>query len=294
MLRFFIMQPLLESNGFSLQMSNFLFFLLVFSTVLLAAAGYIINDVYDIDTDKINRPDKVIVGKSISIRAAENLYLILNTVAVGIGIYISFVIGLRFISLAFLLVAGLLYFYSTVYKSQFLLGNLIVAFFAALVPLMVMLFEGALLKVKFKFFEGSLSYYNYLIGWIGFYATFAFLISFAREIIKDMQDIKGDAQLGQKTLPVTFGLKVSKYIVLIILTLTSIIVFYILVCYLHDPVSLAYIVPLVLSPILYTGWVIFKASEKKDFERASTLCKLIMLTGIMYTLLARYILFGYL
>jgi len=100
-----------------------------------------------------------------------------NIIAVIIGIYISYKIGIRSVSIVFLLVAGLLYFYSTTYKSQLVLGNLMVAFFAAVVPMMVILFELPLLSAKYKAFIGSSFNFNFIIGWFGFYSLFAFLVS---------------------------------------------------------------------------------------------------------------------
>ncbi len=290
MLRFFVLIPLLESNGLNEQMGNFCFLLLALSTMLLAAAGYIINDLYDVDADMKNKPEKVVIGKSIKLRKAENLHLLLNAIAVAIGIYISYRIGLRSVSLSFLLVAGLLYFYSTTYKGQLVFGNILVAFFAALVPLMVVMFELPLLNAKYKLFLSPHFNFNYLLVWFIIYAVFAFLISFAREIVKDMEDFSGDAANGYNTLPVKCGMKFSKIVTISVLTVTAILVFYFLIVFIHDPVSLVYILPFIVLPLIYTGYFILKASGKNDYEKASLYLKLIMLAGIFYSPFVKFIL----
>ncbi len=290
MLRYFILLPLLESYGLNPQMKDFDFFLLVLATALLASAGYIVNDLYDLNTDKINKPSKVIIGNFIGIRLAENLHLLLNFIAIVIGIYISFSIGIRSVSLAFLIVAGLLYFYSTTYKSLLIAGNLIVAFLAALVPFMILLFELPLLKAKYKIFEGPSFNFNFLILWFGFYAVFAFLVNLAREIVKDLQDFDGDSSNEIRTLPVVYGIKASKIAVLVVLLLIVSLIVYLLIRFIHDPISLTYILPFVLYPVVYAAWIVYYASEKNDYKRASLSCKLIMLTGILYSLIVKYVL----
>ena len=125
---------------------NLQFFLLVLSTVFIAGAGYIINDYFDTRTDMINKPARVVVGVEVGRRQAMILHAMLNIIGVGIGIYLGFYIKLPALSLVFMLATGLLWFYSTTYKRQFLVGNLSVSFLTGLVPLMVVLFEIPLLN----------------------------------------------------------------------------------------------------------------------------------------------------
>jgi 4-hydroxybenzoate polyprenyltransferase len=288
-LRYCILIPLLDRYGLNLQLSNFVFFLLVLSTILLAAAGYIINDVYDVDSDKVNKPGKVIVGKYFTSQFAEYMSIILNILAVIIGIYISYKIGIRSVGVIFLLVAGLLYFYSTTYKSQLILGNLMVAFFAAVVPMMVVLFELPLLTAKYKTFISSSFNFNFLIAWFGFYSFFAFLISLIREIVKDMEDFEGDSAYGQKTLPVAFGMGVSKFVVVFLTAITLAFLVYLVVKYLYQLFALLYILPFILTPVIIIGWLTILAKEKKDYTTISKICKILMLAGILFAVMARYV-----
>jgi 4-hydroxybenzoate polyprenyltransferase len=284
---------MLEWAGMNIQLSSFNFFLLVLSTVILTAAGYIINDVNDVDADNINKPDKVIIGNYVSSKAAEYIYVFLNFIAIGLGIYVSYKIEVRFVSLAFMMVAALLYFYSTSYKGQLILGNIVVSAFAAIVPLMVLLFELPLLRKKYNAFELTSSdiSLNPIIRWVAAFSVFAFLISLAREIVKDMEDIEGDSYCEIRTLPVAYGLKVSKISVFSILVIILLLVAYLVIFYLNDPISFFYITSFVILPLIYTTFLTLKAKEKTDYSKISYLCKLIMFTGIMYCVVVRFIFF---
>jgi 4-hydroxybenzoate polyprenyltransferase len=283
-----LLKPLLISNGVNIVTTNLNFFLLTLSVVLLTAAGYIINDVNDVSSDMVNKPEKVIIGKYIGIRPAENIYLVLNFLAIGIGVYISFTIGLRSVSMAFLLVAGLLYFYSTTYKSQLILGNIIVAIFASLVPIMVVLFELPLLKMKYKtFLDYSNFNFNFIIAWFGFYAIFAFIINLIREIIKDIEDFEGDRSYGYNTLPIAIGVKFSKLISFVLIAILLTLILYCLFIYLYNPVSIIYISIFIILPILFLIYKLAFANSKVDYSIASNICKLIMLAGVFYVLIVK-------
>ncbi|NJO93104.1 MAG: UbiA family prenyltransferase [Chloroflexia bacterium] len=126
---------------FVLQMSEFDFFILMLATVCLTAAGYVINDYFDTKTDSLNRPKTVIVGKSISRRSAMAIHIVLNAIGVIGGFYASWKVGHPKFGFIFVLAAGILWYYSTTYKRQFLVGNLIVSLLTAMVPLMVILLK---------------------------------------------------------------------------------------------------------------------------------------------------------
>ena len=292
-MRYCLLIPLLETNGVSIQISHLNFFFLTLSIVLLAAAGYIINDINDVEPDKVNKPEKVIVGKNISAKSAEAIYMVINAVAIGLGIYISYSIKIQSVSISFVLVAGLLYFYSGTYKGQLILGNLMVSIFAAFVPILVLLFELPLLKAKYSFFISSNFNFNFLIAWFGFYALFAFLTNLIREIIKDIEDFEGDSAFGQNTLPVKFGAQIAKYVVISLITITTILVIYILFKYLHDIFTIVFAIPFIIGPLVYLWSIVFKAKEKKDYTWASKVSKYIMVAGVMYIFLVKFILLNH-
>ena len=290
LMRYCLLQPLLETNGLFLIQSHIKFFLLTLSTVLIAASGYIINDLNDIDADKINKPEKLIAGKYLSIKFLDNMYLFLNFFGIALGVYVSYSTGLKTVSVVFLLVAGLLYFYSTTYKVQLILGNIMVAVFSALVPFMVFIFDMPLIRQKFREFESTSFNFNYIIAWFAFYAFFAFIITLTREIIKDIEDFEGDKAYGKHSLPVAFGTQASKLVVISLLLFLLIIICFSFFRFLNDAFSLIYIVPFIIAPIIYVLFILIKAKEKLEFTKASFWCKAIMITGILYTLLVKFVL----
>ena len=219
--------------------------------------------------------------------------MVINAVAIGLGIYISYSIKIQSVSISFVLVAGLLYFYSGTYKGQLILGNLMVSIFAAFVPILVLLFELPLLKAKYSFFISSNFNFNFLIAWFGFYALFAFLTNLIREIIKDIEDFEGDSAFGQNTLPVKFGAQIAKYVVISLITITTILVIYILFKYLHDIFTIVFAIPFIIGPLVYLWSIVFKAKEKKDYTWASKVSKYIMVAGVMYIFLVKFILLNH-
>ncbi len=275
---------------FELQFSEFNFLLLVLSTVFLTAAGYVINDYFDAKTDLLNNPAKVIVGKIIPRRIAMASHIILNVLGIGLGAYISFFVGMPFLFIVFILVAGLLWFYSTTYKRQFLIGNLIVALLTALVPLMVILFEIPLLNKAYGHillqYETSLTV---LVAWVAGFSFFAFITTMTREIIKDIEDFEGDSAYGRRTLPVVLGIAISKWVVVGLQIITVAAMVFVYFKYLKDNITMIYMVVALLLPYVLLIYRIVKAEKKSDYHFASNLSKFIILAGIFYSLVVYYI-----
>lgn len=291
-MRYLIMSPLLPSDSFELQFGELQFALLVFSTMLIAAAGYIINDYFDTRADLINKPLRVVVGVSISRKKAMILHMILNILGVGIGVYLAFYIGLPSLSLVFVLSTGLLWFYSTNYKKQFLVGNLIVAFLTALVPFMVVLFEIPLLNREYG--EVMIRYdsnFSYLFAWVSAFSFFAFMTTLIREIVKDAEDLEGDDAYGMKTVPIVLGTFWTRVLVIILILLTLSALVFLLFRYIFysvdppDYISLVYFSVLLLFPMVLLAIQVMIARDKRTYHRASILIKLIMLSGILYSVL---------
>jgi len=277
--------PVLE-----LQLTHFQFLSLVLSTIFLTAAGYVINDYFDTKTDLLNRPDRVIVGKIIPRRWAMFIHITLNVLGIGFGFYVSYSLGMTYLVFVFLIVTGLLWFYSTTYKRQFLVGNLLVAFLTALVPFMVVLFE---LPPVIKTYSALLNQYqvhlNYIVIWVGGFSFFAFMTTLVREILKDMEDFEGDRAYGRRSLPVVLGLKYSKMVVyaLIILIIVALICVYFF--YLRDTLTLLYILVGLILPLVYIMLKLSRAETQGDYHLVSSLSKLVMLLGLGYSIVARVI-----
>jgi len=290
LMRWGILEPMLEVNQFDLQLDSFHFFLLVLSTVCITAAGYVINDYFDTHTDLLNRPREVIVGTKIHRRFAMIFHIVLNVIGVGLGFYLSFHIGIPYLGLIFLLVSGVLWFYSTTYKRQFLVGNLIVAFLTALVPLMVVVFEIPLLNEEYK--EVLLKHnmnFMYLFYWVLVFAFFAFMMNLMREIIKDVEDYEGDRVYGRKSLPVMLGVKASKNIVNTLILVTLVGLNFVYFSYLEDTLTLIYFSLFLYIPFIFLIAKNVKAADRADFEYIGNVLKVIMLFGVLYALVARHI-----
>ncbi|MFD2512988.1 geranylgeranylglycerol-phosphate geranylgeranyltransferase [Pontibacter locisalis] len=240
------------------------FALLTFATVCIAAAGYIINDYYDVKIDAINRPDRILVGRAIRRRRAMFAHIILSLIGIAIGFWLSVPVGLINVG-AVLLLWG----YSARLKKMLLIGNVVVALLSASMLLVVAVQADKLNKITLS------------------YALFALLISLIREIIKDMEDVKGDASFDCRTLPIVAGLRNTK---LVLYPIIGIFQAFLIVVILHPRTAIifdAYMLLLVMLPSVWLVIKLMRADRKRDFTFLSNLNKFIMLTGILSMLLVR-------
>lgn len=300
-MRFCIIEPLLQfkysrilEHTLTLQFSNFYFFLFVLSIVFLAAAGYVINDYFDRRIDLINRPESVVVGKSIDRRYAMALHTTLNIIAIAIGAYLSVKTHIYFIVFEYFVITGLFWFYSTTYKRQFLVGNLIVSFMTALVPLQVVPFDLVLLNRHYADFLMQ-NHTNFLVIliWLLFFAIFAFLTNLIREIIKDCEDYNGDKSYKRKTIPIVWGRETAKKIIVVLSLFTASLLVYTYFKYLNDTITFWYFLIALIIPLFYINFRTIKAKNKKDYHFISQFLKLIMFAGVMYSFVARYIMMNW-
>lgn len=295
-MRYLVMEPLLPSSTFELQFGDFQFALLVFSTICIAAAGYIINDYFDTQADLINKPRRVVVGIKISRRIAMILHAVLNIIGVGIGVYLAFYINLPSLSLVFMIATGLLWFYSTNYKRQFLVGNLSVAFLTGLVPLMVVLFEIPLLNREYgEVMIRNNANFNYIFAWVCAFSFFAFLTTLIREVIKDAEDFEGDRAYGMKTIPIVLGSFWTKFLLVTLIAGTLFVLIVLLLKYIvfsvepMDYLSMTYFALCLVLPLILLAVQVLSTDSKKGYRRASGLIKLVMLAGILYSVLVFYL-----
>jgi len=282
LVRWCLIQPMLAFRQLSPAFSDFQFSLLVLSTVLIAAAGYIINDYYDTDADQINKPEKVIIGKSIGKSTALFFYWSFNIIAVLAGFYLGFKMNMPNLVTIQLLSCGMLWFYSESYKKMLLVGNLVIAVLAALVPLLVGVYEliaergtGAVLSPYFP--------YSTIPLFITGYALFAFLTTLTREIIKDIEDTEGDRADNCTTLPIVWGTNAAKFIIIflciVMISLLGYVEFNQVMT--KDYISFSYFLILVQFPLLYLMYIVARAQTKTAYHFASSVTKFIMLTGTM-------------
>ena len=285
LIRYYVIEPLLGFNGLVLQMSTVDFCLLVLATLLMTAAGYSINDYFDTKIDLKNRPDEIVVGKTIKRRVAMVLHIVLSVIGILIGIFIAFKNHLYGLALINILTMVLLWFYSTRFKHQLVIGNLIISMLAALVALIVGLYEIPLLKIMSPEFVNT-TQYHLIWFWILGYSIFAFVTTLAREIIKDSEDIEGDKQYGSVTIPVRFGLEKTKYIVVSIVGIMVLSIGYLQFLFFSDWQAVVYISVLIHIPLFFLIWTIIKATDQKDYHRASWVMKFVMVAGILFAIVA--------
>ena len=286
-----IVAPILQVSDFEALSSGVNLFLLIMATVFIAAGGYVLNDYFDTKIDAINRPEKVIVGQKIDKNTVMRFYQILTAVGVACGLLLSFLARNYTLAFIFVVIPGLLWFYSSNYKRQFLVGNLVVSFCAALSVLVVAISEVVFLQNKF----GELIFYTpipqMIYSWIGGFSLFAFVLTWIREIIKDMEDEKGDREMECRTMPIKWGIKNTKIFLYALISLTIIVLF--LVGNLYIPfdgmLSVRYIIFGVILPLIALIYLIFKAETSADFRQASTLSKIVMMIGVLYSLVFYYL-----
>lgn len=283
---FCILYPAIHPNEFFSDEFG-LFLLLVFSSVFIAAGGYVINDYFDLNIDQVNKPNRIIVEKVIHRRWAIIWHWIFSTAGVVMGFYISFVTRNWLIGLSNVVCVLLLWVYSTTFKKKLLSGNIIISLLTAWVVFVVFFF--------IDYFPS-----NIIPGWqmhgaveehvhrrvmrlTFLYGGFAFVISLIREVIKDMEDMEGDARYGCKTMPIVWGIPVAKVFTgvwLMVLT-GSLLAIQFYAMYLGWWWSILYCTLLIIIPLLWIARKLYVATTSSDFGYLSGAVKFVMLTGIL-------------
>lgn len=277
---------LFEPFGIATTLEDLQFWLLVTSMVALAAAGNIINDLYDEAADKINKPHKKIIGKQLSEKAAFNAFLLLNIIGVGIGFYLSNYVGKPSFVALFILPSAFLYLYASQIKGTVLVGNLVVSIMVAMIIVMVGIFD-LIPAITQQNKATQKVIFSILVD----YGIFALLLNFVREMVKDQEDITGDYNAGYKTLPVMLGQSRSnKIIFLTALLPVAGVVYYIYEYLYHNRVATLYALLFILGPLLYFLVKIAGAKSIKNYRHLSLLLKLVLAAGLLSVGLYRFIL----
>lgn len=225
------------------------------ATISIAAAGYIINDYFDVKIDVVNKPERVVIGRYLKRRVAMGTHQILNVAGVLLGLLVS-----KWIFLINVFSVTLLWFYSERFKRTTLVGNLVVSLLTAMSVLVVTVAYPENRRLVF------------------IYALFSFAITLVREIIKDMEDVRGDASHGCRTLPIVWGIRRTK-IVVYGLVAAFITTLYLMAHSLNNP-TLAWLFTALLLPIAWLVYRLVFADTRREFARLSALCKCIMLLGL--------------
>jgi 4-hydroxybenzoate polyprenyltransferase len=261
--------------------SDFHFTILIIVTALTASAGNIINDIYDIKIDQVNKPKKVFINQIISESSAFRLYIALNTISMGLIFWVYSQIDWFLIWMypfGFFLTWSMLWLYSYRYKKSVLRGNIIVGIFVSFVPWSVCYPElvNALI--------GKIPYDSIFIFTGILYILFAFVSTILREIIKDIEDKDGDAQFGGKTLPIVYGVKKAKRIAQLFgVLLVSMVIFSVILLAQNNLIwSAIYGITVIIIPVLYIIFRLEKENQKAGFHQLSQWSKLVMLGGLVF------------
>ena len=289
-----LINPLIMQYGLLPLTPAWMVWLVILSTVIIAAAGYVINDYFDLKIDRINKPDKVLIGDVISKDFAVRMYQILTVIGIALGLIVAVVLKSFTIGFIYILVPGLLWFYSASYKRQMFVGNLMIALMSGLVILLPLLVEETVLSTYYGELLRMTPISKTLFSWVCGFAGFAFLWTLIREIIKDAQDIAGDSEMECRTIPIVWGETVSKIIVSCLVVLAIGLLYLAVSRWMIFPselgfsITIRYVVFGIALPSVCL-LVLLWSNSCKAYRNASGMVKFIMLVGILYTLVFYYI-----
>lgn len=269
----------LKQQGVWLALADWQFGLLVLCTVLLAAAGYVVNDIFDQQTDQENKPSRVIVGTKISEEHAYYFYAGLNVTGVAIGFYLSNVIQKPGFAAIFILIAAALYFYATSLKQMMVIGNIVVALILATSVLIIVVFD-----IFPATYDGNKQQMVNVSSVLLDYAVFAFIINLIREMVKDLEDVNGDYNQGMNTLPIALGVgRTARVVFFLSLAPIAILLWYVNKYYFVNNLylSVIYALVFVVAPLIYFTVRMWSAKSQKDFRHLSLVLKLVIFFGVV-------------
>ena len=281
--------PILDQAAFGEQLPGYILLLIMLATVFIAAGGYVINDYFDVKIDRINRPDELIVTRSISKPSAMRLSMALSGTGIICGIAAAGMLRSWTLGILFVIIPGLLWFYSSSYKRLFMVGNLIIALLAGVAPMVVAMANVAILQLRYGTILAYTTLPHDIYAWVGGFALFAFLLTWIREIIKDMQDQMGDRELECHSMPVVWGEKWTKVFVTGLIVLTIALVGHLWYHVLPFPIgwsslSTRYIALGIVTPMICTLWLLWAAKIPSDYKTCQQVVKFTMLIGMLYSI----------
>lgn len=280
MFRFFILPFVYAENHLgseSIKLTAPLFYLLVIASVCIAAAGYIINDYFDVNIDQVNKSARVIVGKLIKKRSAILLHAMLSLVGFALSCYVGFFLKNFYIPVFNFLAIFVLLFYSATFKKKLLIGNIVISLLTAWVILVLTVAEFRMGKLVDDFTWQRILKLSFV------YAGFAFVISLIREVIKDIEDMDGDVRYGCTTMPIVWGVQVSKVFVAVWIIVLAGLITSIQIYVIHFGWwwYALYLLAAITIPLVWVLNKLYKATTSAHYHELSSAVKMIMLAGIL-------------
>ncbi len=286
--RLYLVNPVFFNYKIEHALNGWQFALFVLATICIAAAGYIINDYFDVDIDRINKPDKMVIGNYFVRNEAFRLHLIFNLTGTALGFLVAWFAGNIKLGFIFIVNAGLLWFYAKTFKKVFLLGNLLVAIITALTVLVTAYFESNLFgSADLLIITANQEVMTVVLA----YTLFAFLATLIREIIKDMQDVEGDREYNCKTAPTVLGISNAKWITAFFIILLIGFLFFAQGFFFKEELFLkiSYILIALQLPLTALLFNLVPAASKGDFGKLSEWMKIITLLGIVSMAVFHYL-----
>lgn len=275
----YLIAPIFKKNLLSGSFNDLEFLLFVLTTLCITSTGYIINDIYDVETDKINKPQKRIINIHFSIKSGWNLYITLLI----LGALLSFFLAIQRDEILYWFIYPLsnllLYAYSRWFKSVPIIGNIIVSFFCGAVPGIFFLSEVSAME---KLSQSNFKIFTNLETILFSYVVFAFSTNLYREIVKDLQDEQGDKLSHINTAAVLWGKRNTKYIAIFIAVSTSIYINYTFSLPFFIAIPYLFVLQLILVqfPLLLSLFFLLKANDESAFRKVGLWIKLIMVNGL--------------
>lgn len=282
-----VAEPLLLHYQAPVQLNTWMLVLLIAAVVLIAAGGHVINDYFDVKIDAINNPDELVITKQVSKKEAMLIFQIATGLGLACGLTAAWVLQSMALATVFILVPGVLWFYSSSYKRMFLVGNLIIASLFALVPMVIALANWAAINLNYgEEALGGLFLSHQIICWIGCFSLFLFCCTWIREQVKDIEEQNGDRELECHTFPVKYGDLATKIFATVLIAGTCALISYFNFALL--PIDFAWgnfatrFYLMLLVALVCELWLLWAAELPSDYRHAQLLMKFIMFMGAMF------------
>ena len=275
--QFCIYYPLYEGNIPA--DDNRRFILLVFASLLIAAAGYIINDYFDINIDEVNKPERMVVDKVINRRWAIAWHFILSITGILLTMLALPVLDKWYLVLGNIFCIIMLWFYSTTFKRKLLIGNIAISVLTAWTILLIFFSKVSVSDAFGAAHPGQPKLFRFAF----LYAGFAFIISLIREAVKDIEDMPGDVRYGCRTMPIVWGANAAKVYIAVwmIILISMLVIVQVYVLQFQWWWAVVYCILMIIVPLLYIFFKLFKASSVQEYHKLSSWTKLVMFTGIL-------------
>ncbi len=299
-MKYAIIEPVYAFYGIEIGFSKTGFMFLVAAAMFLMAGGNVINDYFDRKADLINRPKKVLVGFQIKRRQVMLMHLMLNIFGIICGFVAAWFTGKLWLGFFFVLITFLLWSYSSKLKKRIIAGNFIVAILTAFIPLIVGIteyyaFERSIPEWTINSVHAIKISFQTIIG----FSIFAFILNFIMEIIKDCADFEGDLETQVKSIPIVFGKKKANIIISVLSFLTILLILVVwhgyfshLLFFKDQLFSNFYIYSMIIFPVAIITFSSLWGTNKKKYSILANLTKFAMVTGVIYSLIFSFAVYG--